>query len=682
MKDQKQNNQDTISTNDLLDSILDVSKETLDNVPVLTAKGGVAYNSTMSDIVDLVYLNKRINKEEMNEASSLISKIQIAINNMLNASGENNEEAFKNKILALAVMLQNYDIKNGMGERTSSLLIAKNLLKDPYIRKIFPAIVPLILKYAGWRNLIALYNEPAGNKLILVDKTAITEEKALNEFKELNKNTIVPSNNLAKASYERRKKDFVKDKLGTTRRFIDLSKNASLLDIASRVAVLNEIVNNEKSYLPNSLMYKWMWHPGTSTETQRFGMSRFISDLNAAGLFHYHFKDYRQWLSNHRKESNLNLLETKLTNKDFAGLDLAKLPKRALRLHLKWFAEHTKEAYDKYIKEIDKDNKLNKSISVVECLHDFMFSSDDVARQFYAKQFFNAILNIDGTKSFLPVIDVSGSMRDAINSSSRITMEEAALALGLAMSFKNQGWLKNKVMPFSSSSKIIDLVNEKNFKDKDVYTRITQTPVQELSAVDQVALLNNALNVIHKYGSNYYENTDLAKAFEQLLKAGKEDASSVPESIVILSDGQFDPYHYKSGNNNEGRTAIDITSSFKEQFAQAGLKMPVVVYWNLKNANGVSIQNFLNQKAVLALSGFNARIITALYDIEDLRNLTSQQIATEMVAGYYNEILQAISKYNPKEQFANVKNNLGIFKQKYQEVVRNKKPENGNKKKK
>lgn len=660
-----------------------------------TSNGGVAYNTSGSDIVDLVFLNKRLNpQDEINtqtiseytsdtliqddaldnndyddyddddydyenennvnrNESDLKDRIKNTIDRMLNEENVSKKEAFHNRILALALLLQNYDIKGGMGERYSSLFIAKNLLKDDYIKSIFPAIVPLILKHSGYRNLMALYSEPANSVLLMNNDVSKSdeqlEEQAGNEFDQLNKNVVIDSRT-ANIKYISNKKDFVKNKISEYKRnTYSLSLNPSMLDIRSRVAILNEFIKNEQQFLPNSLMYKWMFHPGSKNILKRYGLNRFLADINQAGLKYYHNKDYRKWLSDHRKNSNLNLLETKLTNKDYTGLDISKLPKRAIKKYLNFFKNKTPEAYEKYIKQLETDNKENHTINLAECLHGFLYADSEDDKKFYAKQYFNAIRNMQG-KSYLPIIDVSGSMQSPISSYSNITMHTVALAMGIAFAITNTGSFKNKALVFSSDTALVSLTNKDIIND---------------TLDEQVKFLKHATDEIHKIGSYFAGNTNLASAYDKVLSLYEKDKkSSKLEGLVVLSDGQYDPYYYIAKNGQES-SAKDITEAYKKQFKTKGFNMPVVVYWNLNNSNGIQVSNFLNQKGVLALSGYNVRLINALYEIDDIKDLTSQQIAVSMLLPYYNEIIDAISKYDVKAQFEYVKNNINVFKTKY-----------------
>lgn len=627
-----------IITNEQVEDVLEETSE----IKPLTTNGAVAYDSTTSAVVDLVYLNKRLSKAD---DIALSKQIVTTLTNMLKDNNTKSKEAWTNKILALSVLLQNYDIKNGNGERTSSLLMAKVLLNDPYIRSIFPAIIPLILKYSGWRNLINLYNETASGKITLFNENT-SAQKAINEFNEQVKPTRLDTTLTILAKKEK----FVKTH--TAKHKFVLSDNPSMLDFRARIAVINEIIKNQVQYVPNNLMYKWMWHTNNNTLGREYGFARFLSDLNAGGLKHYKAKDYRKWLTYYRKNSGLNLLETKLSNKDYVGLDISKLPRRAQRLHLKWFKDHLPDVYNAYMKKLEEDNKLNVSVGVVESFNDFIYAwSDENLRKYAARQFFNSIQTITGAKTFLPIIDLSGSMDSPISRTSSITIANAALAVGLAISIKNKGAFFNKVIPFSSRSNVITF---------DAFDTTTLD--------GQVQFLNQALNTLKKYG-NYYDNTNLAAAYDEVLNIAKTDPQNAPEGIVILTDGQFDAYHYNT-NNSYNVEATDITSAYKKKFKEAKVKMPVVIYWNLRSEGTVQVQNFLNQKGVLGLSGYNPRLLNALYSIDDLHNLTSEQIATTMLEPYFNDILQAISTYDPKAQIAYVQNNLKVFKEEKVEATK------------
>jgi hypothetical protein len=100
-------------------------------------------------------------------------------------------------------------------------------------------------------------------------------------------------------------------------------------------------------------------------------------------------------------------------------------------------------------------------------------------------------------------------------------------------------------------------------------------------------------------------NTNLHSAFEEILrvaKAGKVSQENMPDSIVILSDMQFD-------------SCVTYDDSalgmIKRKFAEAGYKMPQVIFWNL-TARATNTPVKTNDKGVVLVSGFSPAIMATV----------------------------------------------------------------------
>lgn len=216
---------------------------------------------------------------------------------------------------------------------------------------------------------------------------------------------------------------------------------------------------------------------------------------------------------------------------------------------------------------------------------------------------------IDGVGSWLPLVDVSGSM-------SGEPMEVAvALGLLLAESCPKSNPFYGKVLTFESNPKLVDV----NYIP-DYETPIDPTLLSEAEVKAKLGSIQQRVNAVKGY--SWGGSTNIEKAFDRLLELlteggiwGKKPKAGVTSDfvrntkLVIFSDMEFDQARrdYYSSNSSWSTTHENIVKKFENAGFEKGA-VPLIVYWNLRASRSTPVQK-ANHNVVALLSGFSAGIL-------------------------------------------------------------------------
>jgi hypothetical protein len=201
---------------------------------------------------------------------------------------------------------------------------------------------------------------------------------------------------------------------------------------------------------------------------------------------------------------------------------------------------------------------------------------------------------MDGT-NVLPMVDVSGSMQCAVGGNSNVECIDVSLSLGLYCSGKNKGAFKDMFLTFSEDSSI---------------ERVTGTLQQRLSQMES---------------SSWGMNTNLHSAFDAILKVAvrnKVPQADMPEVLLILSDMQFD--HCAKFDHS-------AMQMIEHKYAEAGYKVPVIVFWNISAVLKKNAPVSFDKKGVALVSGFSPAIMKAVL-AADFDDLSPESIVRDAVA--------------------------------------------------
>lgn len=366
-----------------------------------------------------------------------------------------------------------------------------------------------------------------------------------------------------------------------------LSKNLSLVPEYGRWDDLLQLIGTrlEKDALTliksgleakNGLLGKWLPRPNVGNP-ERKKQANVVR--NFLGLTP---KEYRKTIV-----ELSNTVEQLMCAKEWDKIEYSKLPSKAMSDYMKAFSKNDLARFQEYLTSLEKgETKINASA---------LFPYDVTKNMTHgnsrgADAQWNALPNymVKNNERLLPVVDVSGSMSCPAGQNATVTCLDVAISLGLYISERNVGVFKDAFITFSNNPTLQILSG----KLSERYSQLAR--------------------------AQWDMNTNLEAVFNLILTKGKQ--SNVPENemptmIIILSDMQFDAAtrtSYRSGSWNP--TAQEM---IENEYANAGYKIPKIVYWNLNSKNTDSPVHFDKQGTAL-VSGFSSNLLKSLLEGRDL----------------------------------------------------------------
>lgn len=287
--------------------------------------------------------------------------------------------------------------------------------------------------------------------------------------------------------------------------------------------------------LPVSGLAKWVKNPNSKVkETRRLGRLT----ARKAGI---NLSVFTKKLTELRKY--LNVVELKMTEKNWGDIDYSKVPSRASMIYSKAFDKNDNERYTEFKNRVVTGEAEIKANTLYPCdlVHKVFMNSNDATVDLLWKALPNYI---ETDKNVLTVCDVSGSMAGQ--------PMEVAISLALYFSERDKGKFRNKFITFSGSPELVDIPETK-------------------------AKLSEKCQYLE--GSSWGYNTNLAKVFDLILNSAKSNNMSqddIPDCLLILTDMQFD-------GDSSGDWDETLYELYERKFEEAGYKLPNIVFWNCSN---------------------------------------------------------------------------------------------------
>lgn len=281
------------------------------------------------------------------------------------------------------------------------------------------------------------------------------------------------------------------------------------------------------------------------------------------------FKNEAQW----RKYivSLSSTVEQKMCSKQWDNIDFNSVPSVASARYQSAFKRNS-TTYQSWVDGLENgESKVNAgALYPYDVIKSLSLGNSDVAQAQW-----DALPDyLQGSnEKFLPIVDVSGSMLDNVNSST--TCMDVAISLGLYLSERNNSAFKDVVVTFSASPEFIKL------DAKSLYDRVYQ--VKQLP---------------------WGMNTDIEAVFKRLLElcvSSEVPKEDMPTSVLIVSDMQFDKCIY-------GSSAMD---SMKELYKAHGYSLPKVVFWTV-NAKAGNVPVKQHEHGACLVSGFSPSILKGI----------------------------------------------------------------------
>lgn len=349
---------------------------------------------------------------------------------------------------------------------------------------------------------------------------------------------------------------------------VDDNKNKTVSN-----AVIKFIAEEFKKEVPNGLLCKWLPRTGPVA-------SKLRSYLKLTP------KEYRKRLVQFR-----NVVETKMCNKEWSNIKFEHVPSQASKIYRKAFLRHEPLRYTNFIEAATKGEvKINAStLYPHEVLGPRYYDSyADATKEALWK---NLPDYIGEGLSFLPVVDVSGSM--TTTAYGNYSCMDIAVALGIYTAQRNKSAFKDLFVTFSSRPEFVKLNPE-----------------------------HSVATSLHKMvRSNWDMSTNVMSVFELILELAvkeKVHQEDLPSSILIFSDMQFNCVR-----DGENVTALE---AIKAKFKAAGYEAPSIVFWNL-NSRYANLPVTRSSTGACLVSGSSPAIVKAVLSGRDVTPLSTMQFA-------------------------------------------------------
>jgi len=306
-----------------------------------------------------------------------------------------------------------------------------------------------------------------------------------------------------------------------------------------------------------------------------------------------------------------NTVEQKMCAREWDGIVYPHVPSVAAGRYQKAFLKHDPSGYADYkAKLVTGEAKINAgAVYPYDVIRSLNNGDKAVANAQWA-----ALPNyLEGSdENILPVVDVSGSMSGVCVSGS-VTAMDVAISLGLYTSERMGGVFKDQFITFSGAPEMLHL----------------KGTLQQ--RYEQMAR------------SNWAMNTDLGVVFKLILNAAvksKVAQKEMPTKLVILSDMEFDACvttagsGKKNGYYSSGGTPVSVSAMefIEAEYAEAGYRVPQVVFWNLNGKSGNSPVTY-NKVGAALISGFSPSIMKSVLGGEEMTPI-SIMLKTVMIQKY------------------------------------------------
>ena len=364
-----------------------------------------------------------------------------------------------------------------------------------------------------------------------------------------------------------------------------------------------QLLKDVRSYgiSPNegvSLLAKWLKSENAhSIETKRLANK-------TREAFKLNHKDYRQTLSMLRER--INIVERLMSEGKWDEIQYDKIPSKAGLIYRNAFARRDAERYNDFINS--KETKVNAGTlypydivgKVVDHVYWNDLRIDKTERAALNKYWANQKDYLDGKPcKMMCVVDTSGSMTSGMPGS--VKPIDVAVSLGMYCAERIGEPFKDYFISFSSRPQFIK--------------------VEGVDFCDKVARIVR---------QDLCENTDLKATFDLLLDmytSGKVKAEDMPEQLVIISDMEIDRGSYW---RDEYRRQTDM-EMLREEWAEAGLKLPRLVYWNVDARNDIILDD-ANNSDVTFVSGCSPTIFRSVIEGKSSISLMLEILNSERYA--------------------------------------------------
>jgi hypothetical protein len=264
-------------------------------------------------------------------------------------------------------------------------------------------------------------------------------------------------------------------------------------------------------------------------------------------------------------------VEQDMCAKKWDEINYSHVPSIASSRLKKAFKRHDGARYDQFLnKVIDGTEKINAGAIYP---HQVIATGDKTADAMWK----NLPDFVPEGKSFIPLVDVSGSMDARVSPTDSTTCMDVSVALGLYLSERNKSAFKDIFLTFETTPKMV---------------KVDST----LSINDRAYSMKRA-----PWGGC----TNVTAAFEMILYHAKTynvPPEDMPSALIVLSDMEFDM------NTRYDRYSKATNKNVVTMFEEAGYAAPTLVWWNLQSRN-LTHPCRADEKGNVLVSGFSPSVM-------------------------------------------------------------------------
>lgn len=319
----------------------------------------------------------------------------------------------------------------------------------------------------------------------------------------------------------------------------------------------------------NGLCAKWMPRPNVSNREKKRWAKALRSYLNLSP------KEYRKLLV-----ANSNTVEQLMCAKEWSKIDYNKLPSKAMSDYMKAFSKNDKERFAAYITSLEKGEAGVKINAGAVYPYDIVKNALNGSARGADAQWLALPNFLEGSKErFIPIVDTSASMFwDSARISGDLYAGHVAQSLGLYIAERNEGPFKDAFITFNTNPELVIVKGS----------------------------LSERLNQVRRLSVG--GSTNLQGVYELVLRQAKMHnvpESEMPTMFIIFSDMEFN--QGTSGHvNNTAQQMIE------KMYADAGYKVPKVVYWNLAARNDKNKPVQFDKGNTALVSGFSPSLLSSV----------------------------------------------------------------------
>lgn len=342
------------------------------------------------------------------------------------------------------------------------------------------------------------------------------------------------------------------------------------------IDVVKKQLMRDKDAERPSLCAKWLPSVNASSaETKELAKSV----LHSLGLTP---REYRKMLSTLRRK--IKVTEQLMSQNRWDEIEFDNLPSKAGLNYRKCFMtrEETKDRYNSFM--YNKKSKVNAdTLFPYEVVHKVLanYSMPEGADRVMLNLYWDNLKDyLNGQQSkTICVCDTSHSMTWSSHGLA-IKPIDVAISLSMYCAERLGGEFHNKFITFASKPEFVDL----DVIGEDFVSRVVQ--IEEM---------------------NICQNTDLEKVFNLLFKVCRISApEDRPETIVVISDMQIDAMTTNGWAQENCSSAME---GIRKEWAEAGMKMPRLVYWNVNASKNTILDS---DSDVTFVSGASPALFSAI----------------------------------------------------------------------